>query len=576
MHRVDLPEVDKIQLLVDGIQHTVIKTTALGWTEDRLDSFLDKMRRVTQGSIDIEGKPMASGQSKRPKDDTCRNCGKKGHNHKDCRAEVSCFYCKSKGHRRYDCPTLKMRQQRPSTGSYSGAEVTAAAVDTETSLSSDLVAAVQEPPLSTRLELVDPLIHVYLHLKEKKPLVALVDTGSPVSFIKASVYFKFVESSKKLSNVAKNLRSLTNDPLDILGLVDVELSLAHFENRKFPTTLWVTNSDAFQGDLILGREFFKKGKLVLVYDPTAKSNDERVNLLANLPLCVEDSGDNESIEAVMQSQAIDFGQDAKERLIKLVVEMSEQPETVVEDDYAFNKSLRERDPAAPIAKESELFQNHFLRIFRICKCHRIKHRKVAVAAPWANRLAERVNRFLKSSLTKLVDSPDEWKSKLGEMQYIINNTYHSAIKTTPAKLMLGYDQKNHADYPLAHFTRALADVDPDLENERQNSRDSALQATELIRAYNKQYKDKRSNKPTVYKEGDYVLIRDTTVKAGVNSKLKPHYKGPYLVAKSLGSNRYVIKDIPGFNLTQKPLDTILSSDRMKPWVKIGEPAKEIP
>ncbi|KMQ81742.1 blastopia polyprotein, partial [Lasius niger] len=35
----------------------------------------------------------------------------------------------------------------------------------------------------------------------------------------------------------------------------------------------------------------------------------------------------------------------------------------------------------------------------------IKHRKVAVAAPWANGLAERVNRFLKSSLTKLINSP---------------------------------------------------------------------------------------------------------------------------------------------------------------------------
>jgi len=52
----------------------------------------------------------------------------------------------------------------------------------------------------------------------------------------------------------------------------------------------------------------------------------------------------------------------------------------------------------------------------------IKHRLVAVAAPCANGLVEHINRFLKSLLTKLSDSPLEWKNKLAEAQYIINNT----------------------------------------------------------------------------------------------------------------------------------------------------------
>lgn len=65
------------------------------------------------------------------------------------------------------------------------------------------------------------------------------------------------------------------------------------------------------------------------------------------------------------------------------------------------------------------------------------------------------------------------------------------------------------------------------------------------------YRDAKSRKPTIYKEGDYVFlgVRDTRAKPGVNSKLKPNYKGPYIVKKILGNNRYVIADIPGFNLT---------------------------
>lgn len=85
-------------------------------------------------------------------------------------------------------------------------------------------------------------------------------------------------------------------------------------------------------------------------------------------------------------------------------------------------------------------------------------------------------------------------------------------------------------------------------------------ATDAIRIYNKIYQDQRSVKPTLYNESEYVLARDTRITPGVNSKLKPKYKGPYLIAKSLGNNRYVIRDIPGFNLTAGLMDTILLAD----------------
>lgn len=64
-----------------------------------------------------------------------------------------------------------------------------------------------------------------------------------------------------------------------------------------------------------------------------------------------------------------------------------------------------------------------------------------------------------------------------------------------------------------------------------------------------------------------MFFRDSTLKPGEDRKLKPLYKGSYLVAKTLNKNRYVITDIPGFNITQLPYNSILSSTRMKPWIK---------
>ena len=69
----------------------------------------------------------------------------------------------------------------------------------------------------------------------------------------------------------------------------------------------------------------------------------------------------------------------------------------------------------------------------------------------------------------------------------------------------------------------------------------------------------------MYKPEDYFLIRNAPAKIGVDTKLKPTYRGPYLVDKVLNKNRYVIKDIPGFNVTTRQYNSILSPARMKSW-----------
>jgi len=154
---------------------------------------------------------------------------------------------------------------------------------------------------------------------------------------------------------------------------------------------------------------------------------------------------------------------------------------------------------------------------------------------------------------------------MGKIQYVLNNTYHTAIKASPSQLMLGYHQCAHEDFTLSQLTEALASADSEMD--REALRESEKLASDSIRNYNKEYKDKLSKTPSAYREGDYVLARIVRAKPGESSKLKPRYKGPYLVKKNLGNNRCVITDIPGFNVGTRPLDTILSCDKLKPWIK---------
>lgn len=68
-----------------------------------------------------------------------------------------------------------------------------------------------------------------------------------------------------------------------------------------------------------------------------------------------------------------------------------------------------------------------------------------------------------------------------------------------------------------------------------------------------------------------MLIKVLQHKPGTNTKLAPKYKGPYQIKATLNKNRFVVTDVPGYNLTQKPLNTILSADKIKPWIRIQEP-----
>lgn len=87
-----------------------------------------------------------------------------------------------------------------------------------------------------------------------------------------------------------------------------------------------------------------------------------------------------------------------------------------------------------------------------------------------------------------------------------------------------------------------------------------------LQNYNKTLYDKHHKNPRIYKIGDYVMIKNIDVTPNVNKKLIPKYKGPYRIDKILPNDRFVIKDIDGFQVTQMPFDGVLDSSRIKPWL----------
>nr|XP_041632306.1 uncharacterized protein LOC121502671 [Drosophila kikkawai]XP_041633177.1 uncharacterized protein LOC121503111 [Drosophila kikkawai] len=67
------------------------------------------------------------------------------------------------------------------------------------------------------------------------------------------------------------------------------------------------------------------------------------------------------------------------------------------------------------------------------------------------------------------------------------------------------------------------------------------------------------------KKGNLVVVENEPAATGESRKLEPRYRGPYIVVKVLGNDRYVIEDIPGIQITGRKYSSVYSSDKIKPW-----------
>ncbi|XP_076660976.1 uncharacterized protein LOC143364587 [Halictus rubicundus] len=71
--------------------------------------------------------------------------------------------------------------------------------------------------------------------------------------------------------------------------------------------------------------------------------------------------------------------------------------------------------------------------------------------------------------------------------------------------------------------------------------------------------------PNCGKVKDKVLIRNYDCTPGVSTNIIPRFKGPYEIDRVLRNDRYVIKDVEGFQLSQTPYRGTWEAANMRPW-----------
>lgn len=192
----------------------------------------------------------------------------------------------------------------------------------------------------------------------------------------------------------------------------------------------------------------------------------------------------------------------------------------------------------------------------------IRHTLIAVGTPRANGQVERFNRILTPTLAKLCDTPEKWDRALEDVEFSLNNTRCRSIGNTPSQLLFGIDQVGIVRYEISALLDPYSDGDRDLEAIRER----AANVIENCQRANETYYNGKRKRATTYKVGDYVVITNSDVTPGVNKKLIPKFKGPYVVKTVLDNDRYVVSDIEGFQVTQLPYTGTVSADHMKMYI----------
>lgn len=193
--------------------------------------------------------------------------------------------------------------------------------------------------------------------------------------------------------------------------------------------------------------------------------------------------------------------------------------------------------------------------------------KVAVGSPQANGQVERVNRVLKAMLGKITEPLEhaDWVARLDDVEYALNNTKSRSTGFSPRMLLVGQNQRRKVPDEMTEFieNEYHAPTPIDLKAVRTTAADNIRKSQK----YNEDYHEIRRVPVRHYSVGDLVVMTNVDVTVGTNKKFVPKYRGPYKIDKVLPHDRYVVKDVEGCQLTQRPYNNVIEAARLRRWVR---------
>lgn len=205
---------------------------------------------------------------------------------------------------------------------------------------------------------------------------------------------------------------------------------------------------------------------------------------------------------------------------------------------------------------------------RFCEDSNIHLIHIATKTPRSNGQIERYHQTLMPALLKLTeDEPETWnEAPITNLQLSVNGTVQKSTLHRPSELLFGYKLRTSNSTIIPEILSREIEEENYLKD-RQSKRGKAGEEIKKNQARAKTYYDNKRKEHIQYRKGDLVMMERGVPPQDRLPKMGSKYVGPFRVHKVLDNDRYVVKDIPGCQLTQKAYEGVLPPERLKPWVR---------
>lgn len=172
----------------------------------------------------------------------------------------------------------------------------------------------------------------------------------------------------------------------------------------------------------------------------------------------------------------------------------------------------------------------------------VKRKRTSPYHPQCNGVSERIWKTVKSCLGHVVaDNQSDWDDFLPFIRLAINQSWHSSINCSPAKLFLGRELMTPTDLLLPRAELPHSEKEgyaAELENRLTTAWDTARKHMKASKAIEKAYYDDKLV-PANIEIGQRVLKFDPKGRKGLATKLVKHWIGPYVVTGITDTNAWI-------------------------------------
>lgn len=173
-------------------------------------------------------------------------------------------------------------------------------------------------------------------------LIALLDTGSPVSFISPYAFKTFFHSSDIKTNKSLiTYRSLSGDPIPIVGTITSEIQLETLPNFIGNINLLISENKLLSVDLIIGCDFINNHNIEIHYYPSINNQNSKVQLFNEIAFAEVMNVFSIQDNKIIPSIKTDFGLKIDLEVTNLIEKINNTNVEMINDNYSVKVALKD-------------------------------------------------------------------------------------------------------------------------------------------------------------------------------------------------------------------------------------------